>query len=108
LLRLVKVLHTIAWAIFVATILSIPLATLMGEYRIAASLAAVIAAEVVVLLLNGWRCPLTTVAARYTRERHDNFDIYLPLWLARHNKNIFGAIYVICLAILAARWSGAA
>ena len=25
---------------------------------------------------------LTDVAARYTPERQDNFDIYLPLWLA--------------------------
>ena len=23
-----------------------------------------------------------------------NFDIYLPLWLARHNKRVFGALYV--------------
>ena len=106
-LRLVKVLHTVAWAIFVTVIFAIPVAALRGEYRIGAALAAVIAAEVAVLLLNGWRCPLTDLAARYTSDRHDNFDIYLPLWLAKHNKNIFGAIYILSLAFLAARWSGA-
>ena len=36
---------------------------------------------------------LTPIAARYTDARHDNFDIYLPAWLARHNKTIFGALY---------------
>jgi len=34
------------------------------------------------------------VAARYTDERQDNFDICLPLGLARHNKVIFGELYV--------------
>ena len=40
------------------------------------------------------RCPLTDVAARYTSDRRDNFDIYLPLWLARYNKHVFGTLYV--------------
>jgi hypothetical protein len=39
-----------------------------------------------VLWLNGWRCPLTDVAARYTDDRRANFDIYLPEWLARYNE----------------------
>jgi hypothetical protein len=34
------------------------------------------------------------MAARYTEQRSANFDIYLPLWLARHNKTIFGALFV--------------
>jgi hypothetical protein len=30
----------------------------------------------------------------YTAERADNFDIYMPLWLARQNKTIFGALFI--------------
>ena len=26
-------------------------------------------------------------------DRSANFDIYLPLWLARHNKTIFGSVF---------------
>jgi len=37
---------------------------------------------------------LTAVAARYTADRRDNFDLYLPQWLARYNKLIFGLISV--------------
>jgi hypothetical protein len=48
--------------------------------------------EVLILVINGWRYPLTGVAAHYTHERHDNFDIYLPGWLARNNKLIFGTL----------------
>ncbi len=51
-----------------------------------------------------WRCALTDVAARYTDGRADNFDIYLPRWLARHNKELFGGIFVAGLLVLLWRW----
>ena len=50
------------------------------------------------------RCPLTNFAARYAHERTDNFDIYLPVWLARHNKSIFGFQFVMGELILIWRW----
>jgi len=28
-------------------------------------------------------------------ETADNFDIYLPNWVARHNKTIFGTLFII-------------
>jgi hypothetical protein len=43
---------------------------------------------------NRWRCPLTGLAARYTANRRDNFDIYLALWLAWSNKQVFGTLFV--------------
>jgi polyferredoxin len=59
---------------------------------------------VLVLSLNGWRCPLTLVAARYTHDRRDNVDIYLPEWLARHNKLLFGALYLAGILFTLTRW----
>lgn len=56
---------------------------------------ALVLLEVGVLVVNRMRCPLTAVAARFTTERRDNFDIYLPLWLATHNKEIFGTLFVV-------------
>lgn len=50
--------------------------------------------ECVVIVLNKWTCPLTPLAAQHTTSREPNFDIYLPLWLAKHNKGIFGTILV--------------
>jgi hypothetical protein len=29
-----------------------------------------------------------------TENRTDNFDLYLPIWLARHNKTIFGSLFL--------------
>jgi polyferredoxin len=103
-LRNIKLLHTVVWAIFVACILGISIASLLGRHALAAALAAIVLGEVLVLVVNGWRCPLTAVAARYTQDRRDNFDIYLPEWLARHNKTLCGAIYVMSLVYAGLRW----
>ena len=59
------------------------------------------------LAFNKGRCPLTSLAARYTADRRDNFDIYLPQWLARYNKLIFGTLYVAGVAFALARWAHA-
>jgi hypothetical protein len=50
----------------------------------------VVFVEVLVLVFNDWHGPLTPVAARFTTDRRDNFDIFLPEWLARYNKEMFG------------------
>lgn len=105
-LRGIKLLHTAIWAFFAASILAIPVFTWRGELGIAVSLVAVVAIEVLVLAFNGMRCPLTDIAARHTAERQDNFDIYLPAWLARHNKAIFGTLYVAAILYTLGAWLG--
>ena len=88
-LRQIKVLHTVIRAIMASSILAI-MAAWFGQFRWAFGLTLLVVAECLVLAVNRGRCPLTNFAARYTHERTDNFDIYLPVWLARHNKSIFG------------------
>lgn len=92
-LRTIKAVHTVVWAVFAASILAIPLLAFHGRMVLAWGLVGFVFLEVAVLVFNRMRCPLTDVAGRYTTDRHDNFDIYLPLWLARHNKVIFGSLY---------------
>lgn len=60
-----------------------------------------IVAECVVIVANRWTCPLTPWAARYTDDRADNFDIYLPLWVARYNKQIYSVVLVVGAAAVA-------
>jgi hypothetical protein len=100
----VKLVHTAIWAFFAGCILAIPVFAHHDDLAIAALLVAVVAVEVLVLAFNGMRCPLTDVAARHTAERHDNFDIYLPEWLARHNKSIFGTLYVAGILYTLVAW----
>jgi hypothetical protein len=84
-LRTVKLMHTLVWALFAGCI---------------------VALEVLVLVANRLRCPLTGIAARYTEDRRDNFDIYLPLWVARYNKQIFGSLYVAGIFYTLIQWNG--
>jgi len=106
-LRAVRLLHTAVWAVFAGCIVAIPLLTWRGRLGAAAVLAMLVLGEVVVLWLNRWRCPLTAVAARYTDDRSANFDICLPEWLARNNKQIFGPLYAVGVVYLVMRYLGA-
>jgi hypothetical protein len=60
-----------------------------------------------VLSVNRGKCPLTSIAAMYTEERRENFDIYLPLWLARYNKVIFGTLFICGSSFALVRWLAA-
>ena len=104
-LRLIKSLHTFVWAVFAGSILAIPCFTFIGRLSVSWALIGLVLVEVVVLAANWMRCPLTDIAGRYTEERRDNFDIYLPLWIARHNKRIFGGLFVAGLLYTAAVWA---
>ena len=79
----VKLVHTAVWLFFVACIVAIPLAAQMRRFEWAVAMSAAVLLETLVLLVNRWSCPLTGIAARYTEARRANFDIFLPLWLAR-------------------------
>jgi hypothetical protein len=102
----VKLLHTAVWALLAGCILALPVTALMHRFDWGVILTVIILVECGVLALNSGRCPLTDVAARFTGERADNSDIYLPNWLARHNKAIFGTIFVANELIVLWCWLG--
>ena len=86
-------MHTLAWALFAGCIVAMPIESAFGNHRLAAWLGAAVWLEIEILIVNRMACPLTGVAARYTDDRRANFDIYLPEWLARYNKHIFGTLF---------------
>jgi len=94
------------WAFFAGAILAIPVAAWQRRFGWFLALTGVVLVEVGVLAFNRMRCPLTAVAARYTPDRAPNFDIYLPVWLARYNKEIFGTLFVAGVLLGAVRWLG--
>jgi hypothetical protein len=105
-LIVVKFAHTVVWVFFVTCIVAIPVAAWFGRHRVALAAFALVCVEVAVLALNGWKCPLTAIAARYTDDRQPNFDIYLPPWIARYNKEIFGPLFVLGSVLAWGRWMG--
>lgn len=91
----VKLLHTAVWAFFVACIVAVPVTAALHRFRLTAIFAGLVLVECLVLAVNRCRCPLTDVAARFAPEDSPNFDIYLPAWAARYNKQIFGSLFVL-------------
>lgn len=103
-LTVVRLVHTLAWAFFAGCIVLLPLSAHAGHFGLAAALIGCVLFETLVLAVNRWRCPLTGIAARYTSDRRDNFDIFLPLPLAKYNKQIFGTLFLAGLAYTAFEW----
>jgi hypothetical protein len=95
LLTIIKVLHTAVWAFFATCIMALPLAALLRRFDWALILTALALIECCALAINRGRCPLTNLAAKFTTDRSEAFDIYLPVWLARWNKTLFGTLFIL-------------
>jgi hypothetical protein len=96
--------HTAIWLFFAGCIVAIPIAGARRQFFWAAVLTGLVLIECAVLAVNRCRCPLTSLARSYTEERTDNFDIYLPLWLARRNKTIFGMLFAVGELFVLGQW----
>ena len=105
-LGLVKVIHTIIWVFFNLVIFYLLYAVVADKIDkwvwICISL---ILLEGVILLVFKNICPVTLIARKYSKSQKDNFDIYLPNWLARYNKQIYTTIVLIAIVILIYRLS---
>lgn len=88
-LMLIKLLHTAIWLFYVIVILYIFYAAIIDRIDIYFLIAiCLVLFEGIVLLINGWHCPLTRIGEKYSRNVSVGFDIFLPTWLAKHNKTI--------------------
>ncbi|MEX2349412.1 MAG: hypothetical protein WD554_00895 [Flavobacteriaceae bacterium] len=94
-LRLIKIVHTIIWFFFNVVIFYMLYAVIADKIGVWLWIGyGIILLEVLTLLAFKMYCPLTVWARKYSDSTKDNFDIYLPNWLARHNKLIYTLIMV--------------
>lgn len=100
-LHLVKLLHTIIWVFFNVVIFYLVYAVVVNKIdKWVWICIGLIMLEGLVLLVFKNICPVTLVARKFSDSQQDNFDIYLPNWLARYNKQIYTTIVLIAIAIL--------
>ena len=59
--------------------------------------------EGVVLLTNGWKCPLTKYAESLGSTHGQVTDIFLPKWFANHVFQIYGGLLAMAFLLLAMR-----
>jgi len=88
--------HTLVWLCFNAVIFYMLYAVIANKigWRLWMGYGLVLVEGIVLLLFN-YTCPLTIVAHKYSGSTRDNFDIYLPNWLARYNKIIYTVILIV-------------
>jgi hypothetical protein len=103
-LRAIRIVHTAVWALFAGSIIAVPIVAWREQWLATFILIGLITVECLVLAANRMRCPLTDIAARYTDDRRANFDIFLPHWLAKYNKHIFGSLFAVDLVFTAILW----
>ena len=103
-LRSIKLIHTIIWFIFASATVYVLYSGLFDDCTVYTWIAiGLIIGEGIVLLIYKWNCPLTGIARKYSDSQKDNFDIYLPNWLARHNKLIFTTIFITGIVLILIR-----
>ena len=100
-LTLIKTIHTVIWIFFNVVIAYLLYAVITDKIDKWVWIGlGVFALEAIVLLIFNMKCPLTIVARRYSDSAQHNFDIYLPNWLAKHNKTIYMVILMIVIILL--------
>ncbi len=103
-LVIIKLIHTLIWVFFNVVIFYLLYAVLTDKIdKWVWICLGLIALETVTLIIFKRVCPVTLVARRYSGSTRHNFDIYLPEWLAKYNKQIYTVIVIIILLLLAWR-----
>jgi hypothetical protein len=100
-LSVVKILHTVIWVFYnivIGYLVYAVWANVIDEWVWVCL--GLILVEGIILLVFRNICPVTLVARKYSHSQKANFDIYLPNWLARYNKEIYSIIVLSAIIVL--------
>jgi len=100
-LTLIKIIHTLVWLFFNAVLIYLFFAIVRNKIDkwIWIGLGSFVLEGILLLIFKN-TCPLTIIARRYSNSAKDNFDIYLPNWLAKYNKIIYSALLLVIILLL--------
>jgi hypothetical protein len=100
-LVLIKTIHTLVWIVFNVVIFYLLYAVIVNQIDMWVWIClSLILLEGIVLLIFKNLCPITIIARSYSQSDKANFDIYLPNWLAKYNKQIYSGIVLMAVLIL--------
>jgi NhaP-type Na+/H+ or K+/H+ antiporter len=95
-LTLIKSIHTLIWLFFNGVIFYMLYAAISNKLDIWLWIGyGFVFLEGLILLAFKSHCPLNLLARQYTNSTKDNFDIYLPSWLAKYTKLIYTTIFAV-------------
>lgn len=99
-LTLIKIAHTIIWVFFNVVIFYMLYAAITNRLNKWLWIGyGLFVLEGLVLLSFKFFCPLTIMARKYSDSPKNNFDIYLPEWLAKYNKLIYTSLLAVIMLI---------
>lgn len=99
-LKIIKIVHTLIWIFFNLVIFYMLYAVIANKIDTWLWICyGPVLLEGLILLLFRFYCPLTLLARKYSDSTKENFDIYLPNWLAKYNKIIYTTI-VVCIFVM--------
>ena len=99
-LTLIKIIHTLIWLLFNFVIFYMLYAAVVNKLDVWLWIGyGIIFLEGITLVIFKSFCPVTVLARKYSNSTKDNFDIYLPNWLAKHNKLIYTLILTVVIFI---------
>ena len=95
-----KLLHTLIWIVFNGVLGYLFYAAIVFkiDYKFWTGIG-FITLEGLLLLIFKMHCPLTLIARKYSDSGKDNFDIFLPNWIARYNKLVYSCLLVVLIII---------
>ena len=103
----IRILHTAIWIFFNVVIFYLLYAVIADKIdKWVWICLGFIVLEGMVLAVFKKICPVTIMARKYSDSQEPNFDIYLPKWLAKYNKEIYTAIVLLAVVILIFRLLG--
>lgn len=99
-LILTKVVHTLIWVFYNFVIFYMLFAVIANRLDCWLWVGyGLVTLEGLILFAFKFVCPLTIIARKYSNSFKDNFDIYLPNWLAKYTKLIYTSIFAIIVVI---------
>lgn len=99
-LTFIKVAHTLIWLLFNFVVFYMLYAAITNKLDLWLWIGyGIIFTEGIILIIFKSFCPVTLLARKYSDSTKDNFDIYLPNWLAKNNKLIYTLILTVVIFI---------
>ena len=94
----IKIIHTAIWLFFNVVFFYMVYAVIVNKIdKLVWIGMGLFLLECLVLLFFKMVCPLTIIARKYSDSTKDNFDIYLPNWLAKNNKHIYSFFLLLLI-----------
>jgi len=103
-ITLIKSLHTVIFILMGGLLTILLYEVIVDQITYLTWIAVtVLLSESVVLMANGWVCPLTTYAENVGATDGQVADIFLPKWCAEHIFPVCGSLFAIALLLLVMR-----